>query len=144
MNLKQIPDYIPIFGDVNYRGECATETAELIGFFRLLENEYPTLAAIATHIRNEGKRSKYQGYKQQQEGMNTGASDIIIPCSPPIVIELKRRDHTLSTISSKQVGYLRAAHVYGAHACVALGAIGAIEAVRAWHIKHGSRASYRE
>lgn len=133
MNLKQIPDYIPIFGDVNYRGECATETAELIGFFRLLENEYPTLAAIATHIRNEGKRSKYQGYKQQQEGMNTGASDIIIPCSPPIVIELKRRDHTLSTISAKQVSYLSSAHVLGAYAVVALGAVGAMEAVKAWH-----------
>ena len=133
MNLKQIPDYIPVFGDVNFRGECATETAELIGFFRLLEKEHPTLAAIATHIRNEGKRSKFQGYKQQQEGMNTGASDIIIPCSPPIVIELKRRNHTLSAISAKQVSYLSAAHRYGAFACVALGAMGAMEAVKAWH-----------
>lgn len=142
MNLKHIPDYIPVFGDSTYRGECATETAELIGFFRLLEKEYPTLAAIATHIRNEGKRSKFQGYKQQQEGMNTGASDIIIPCSPPIVIELKRRDHTLSAISTKQVSYLRAAHCYGAFACVALGAVGAMEAVKAWHlINEQSRAS---
>lgn len=133
MNLKQIPNYIPIFGDVNYRGECATETAELIGFFRLLEREFPSLAAIATHIRNEGKRSKFQGYKQQQEGMNTGASDIIIPCSPPIVIELKRRDHTLSTISGKQISYLSSAHVLGAFSVVALGAVGAMEAVKAWH-----------
>lgn len=133
MNLKQIPNYIPIFGDVNYRGECATETAELIGFFRLLSIEHPSLAAIATHIRNEGKRSKFQGYKQQQEGMNTGASDIIIPCSPPIVIELKRRDHTLSTISAKQVSYLSSAHVIGAYAVVALGAVGAMEAVKTWH-----------
>lgn len=133
MNLKQIPNHIHVFGDTSFRGDCATETAELIGFFRLLEKEYPTLAAIATHIRNEGKRSKFQGYKQQQEGMNTGASDIIIPCSPPIVIELKRRDHTLSAISSKQVAYLSAVHCYGAHACVALGAVGAMEAVKAWH-----------
>lgn len=133
MNLKQIPNYIPVFGDINFRGECATETAELIGFFRLLEKEFPSLAAIATHIRNEGKRSKFQGYKQQQEGMNTGASDIIIPCSPPIVIELKRRDHTLSTISAKQVSYLGSAHVLGAYSVVALGAVGAMEAVKAWH-----------
>ncbi|AGN89454.1 hypothetical protein Eta_008 [Serratia phage Eta] len=133
MNLKSIPNYIPIFGDVNYRGECATETAELIGFFRLLEREFPSLAAIATHIRNEGKRSKFQGYKQQQEGMNTGASDIIIPCSPPIVIELKRRDHTLSAISAKQVSYLSSAQVLGAFSVVALGAVGAMEAVKAWH-----------
>ena len=133
MNLKQIPNYIHVFGDVSYRGECATETAELIGFFRLLAIEFPSLAAIATHIRNEGKRSKFQGYKQQQEGMNTGTSDIIIPCSPPIVIELKRRDHTLSTISAKQVSYLSSAHVLGAYAVVALGAVGAMEAVKAWH-----------
>lgn len=133
MNLKQIPNYIPVFGDVSYRGECATETAELIGFFRLLAIEYPLLAAIATHIRNEGKRSKFQGYKQQQEGMNTGASDIIIPCSPPIVIELKRRDHTLSTISAKQVSYLGSSHILGAYSVVALGAVGAMEAVKAWH-----------
>lgn len=133
MNLKQIPDYIQVFGDVNYRGDCATETAELIGFFRQLEKDYPSLASIATHIRNEGKRTKFQGHKQQQEGMNTGASDIIIPCSPPIVIELKRRNHALSAISAKQVSYLSSAHRYGAFACVALGAIGAMEAVKAWH-----------
>lgn len=133
MNLKQIPNFIPVFGDINFRGECATETAELIGFFRLLERELPSLASIATHIRNEGKRSKFQGYKQQQEGMNTGASDIIIPCSPPIVIELKRRDHTLSTISAKQVSYLSSAHILGAYSVVALGAVGAMEAVKAWH-----------
>lgn len=136
MNLKQIPDYIPVFGDTEYRGECATETAELIGFFRMLEKDYPSLAAIATHIRNEGKRTKFQGYKQQQEGMNTGASDIIIPCSSPIVIELKRRNHTLSAISAKQVSYLSSAHYYGAFACVALGAMGAMEAVKAWHTAH--------
>ena len=133
MNLKQIQNYIPVFGDINFRGDCATETAELIGFFKLLEKEFPSLHAIATHIRNEGKRSKFQGYKQQQEGMNTGASDIIIPCSPPIVIELKRRDHTLSTISAKQVSYLSSAHMLGGYAVVALGAIGAMEAVRSWH-----------
>lgn len=133
MNLKQIPDHIPVFGDVDYRGDCATETAELIGFFRMLDKDYPSLAAIATHIRNEGKRTKFQGYKQQQEGMNTGASDIIIPCSPPIVIELKRRNHAMSAISAKQVSYLSLAHCYGAFACVALGAMGAMEAVKAWH-----------
>jgi hypothetical protein len=133
MNLKQIPDYIPVFGDTNYRGDCAMETAELIGFFELLKKEFPSLHSIATHIRNEGKRSKFQGYKQQQEGMNTGASDIIIPCCPPIVIELKRRDHTKSRIEGNQVAYLSSSHVYGAFACVALGAVGAIEAVRAWH-----------
>lgn len=136
MNLKTIPDYIKIYGDTDWRGPCPTETAELIGFFQLLAKEYPSLAAIATHIRNEGKRSKFQGFKQQQEGMNTGASDIIIPCSPPIVIELKRRDHTLSAISGKQVSYLASASVYGAFACVALGAVSAMEAVKAWHIKH--------
>ena len=137
MNIKHIPDYIPVYGDTAYRGECATETAELIGFFRLLEKEHPTLAAIATHIRNEGKRTKFQGYKQQQEGMNTGASDVIIPVCPPIVMEMKRRDHTLSSISKEQVDYLVSAASGGAFTGVALGAAGAMEVVRAWMAKHG-------
>lgn len=136
MNLKKIPDFIPIFGDINFRGQCATETAEQIGFFQLLEKEFPQLATVAVHIRNEGKRTKFQGYKQQQEGMNTGASDILIPCSPPIVIELKRRDHTQSKIAPKQIEYLSASHILGASASVALGAVAAMEAVRAWHTAH--------
>jgi len=133
MNLNKIPPQIPVFGDTTFRGSCPLETPEQISFLCLLKAEFPEFAKIAVHIRNEGKRSKRQGHQQKQEGMNTGASDIIIPCCPPILIELKRRDHTKSSSSDKQLKYLVDSHAQGAFACYALGAIGAIEAVRAWH-----------
>lgn len=133
MNLTKIPPQIPVFGDTSLRGACPLEVAEQISFLCLLNSEFPELAEIAVHIRNEGKRTKRQGAQQKVEGMNTGASDIIIPCNPPMLIELKRRDHTKSSSSDKQLKYLIDSHAQGAFACYALGAIGAIEAVRKWH-----------
>ena len=133
MNLNKLPQQIPVFGDTSFRGACPLETPEQISFLCLLKKEFPELAEIAVHIRNEGKRTKRQGAQQKVEGMNTGASDIIIPCVPPMLIELKRRDHTKSSSSAKQLKYLVDSHAQGAFSCYALGAIGAIEAVRAWH-----------
>ena len=52
-------------------------------------------------------------------------------------MEMKRRDHTLSSISKEQVDYLVAAASGGAFTGVALGAAGAMEMVRAWVAKHG-------
>ena len=138
MNLKKIPPQIPVFGDINFRGPCPLETPEQISFLCLLRDEFPELAEIAVHIRNEGKRTKRQGKQHKLEGMNTGASDIMIPCCPPMLIEIKRRDHTQSSSSPKQLKYLVDSQEQGAFACYALGAIGAIEAVEAWHTQHRS------
>jgi len=134
MNLKKIPHQVMVYGDVTFRGTCPLEVAEQISFLCLLRKEFPELAEIAVHIRNEGKRSKRQGAQHKQEGMNTGASDILIPCTPSILIELKRRDHTQSSISDSQIKYLSDSKALGSFACVAIGAMGAIEAVREWHI----------
>ncbi len=133
MNLKKIPHQIMVYGDPSWRGVCPLEVAEQVSFLSLLRKEFPQLAEIAVHIRNEGKRTKRQGFQQKQEGLNTGASDILIPCTPSILIELKRRDHTKSSISEKQIKYLVNSKALGSFSCVALGALGAIEAVRAWH-----------
>ncbi len=133
MNLKKIPADIKVFGDTGFRGKCPLEVAEQVSFLALLGLKYPDLAAIAVHIRNEGKRTARQGFNQKQEGMNTGASDIVIPCNPPILIELKRRDHTLCSVSAKQIDYLSKSQEQGAFACLALGAAGAMEAVEQWH-----------
>ena len=138
MNLKKIPPQIPVFGDITFRGPCPLETPEQISFLCLLRDEFPELAEIAVHIRNEGKRTKRQGKQHKLEGMNTGASDIMIPCCPPMLIEIKRRDHTQSSSSPKQLKYLVDSQEQGAFACYALGAVGAIEAVRAWHTQHRS------
>lgn len=133
MNLNKIPQQIPVYGDTEWRGKCPLEVAEQVSFLCLLRAEFPKLADIAVHIRNEGKRTKRQGAAQKAEGLNTGASDLLIPCTPSILIELKRRDHTQSSIADKQIKYLVNSESMGSFACVALGASGAIEAVRAWH-----------
>ena len=136
MNLKKLTAVdIAVLGDASYRGDCPSETAEMIGFFSWLRSHHPKLAAVAVHVRNEGQRSKRQGYQHKQEGMNTGASDIVIPVNPPICIEMKRRDHTKSTISDEQLDYLVAAQDAGAFAVVALGCKGAMEVIAGW-IEH--------
>ena len=121
MNLKKL-NSIEIVGDISYRGDCPSENAEQVTFFNWIRKEYPTtLGLIAIHPRNEGKRTYGQANWQKAEGMNTGAADIVIPCSPPIVIELKRRDHTKSTISKEQIEFLEACQSMGGKVCVALG-----------------------
>ena len=136
MNLKKVASHnIDVIGDTSYRGDCPSETAEMIGFFFWLRSHHPKLAAVAVHVRNEGQRSKRQGYQHKQEGMNTGASDIVIPVNPPICIEMKRRDHTKSTISDEQLDYLVAAQDAGAFAVLALGCKGAMEVIAGW-IEH--------
>ena len=133
MNLKKLTAVdIAVLGDTSYRGDCPSETAEMIGFFSWLRSHHPKLAAVAVHVRNEGQRSKRQGYQHKQEGMNTGASDIVIPVNLPICIEMKRRDHTKSAISDEQLDYLVAAQDAGAFAVVALGCKGAMEAIQSW------------
>ena len=123
---------IPVFGDKSYRGDCAIEAAEQITFFGVLRKHYPEIGSIAIHTRNEGKRTLNQAQRHKAEGMVTGAPDIVIPCSPPILIELKRRDHTKSRWQDGQIEYLLAAKAQGAHVCVALGWEAAIEAVKAF------------
>ncbi len=131
MNLNSIKKYnITIIGDESFRGVCPLESSEQVSLLALLKKEMPELAEIAVHVRNEGKRTKHQAHRQKQEGLNTGASDIIIPCNPPIVIELKRRDHTKSSISAKQIAYLARAQKLGARACAALGAVAAMDFIR--------------
>lgn len=64
--------------------------------------------------------------------MATGATDIVIPAARPFVCELKRRDHTVSSIADEQLAYLRAAQAAGAYACIALGVDAAWEAFQHW------------
>jgi len=68
--------------------------------------------------------------KEKAEGMTTGAADIIIPGNPSFVCELKRRDHTKSTLDPEQAKYLEQAQAAGAFVCIALGADAAMEAFR--------------
>ena len=57
---KIFDSVIDVIGDTSYRGDCPSETAEMIGFFSWLRSHHPKLAAVAVHVRNEGQRSKRQ------------------------------------------------------------------------------------
>ena len=132
MNLKNIPDEIEIYGDVSFRGACATEGAEQVTFFNALETVHPDIAAIALHIKNEGKRTRGQAHWDKVNGMKAGASDICIPGAPTFLCELKQKDHTKSRLDKKQLDYLLTARANGAFVCVALGFEAALQAVAKW------------
>jgi len=131
----KLPAVIPIFGDTAYRGPCPSETVEQVTFFSRIRKT--PLGKVALHIRNEGKRTYGQHSRHKAEGMVKGASDIIIPYHKTIVIELKRRDHTKSTISKEQIAYLNACIENGCLVCVALGADAAMQAVEQWTVDTG-------
>ena len=134
--MKFHPD-IPVYGDIKFRGDCPSESAEAVTFFAKLRREYPdSYGVIATHIRNEGKRTYHQVAKQKAEGMTIGASDILIPASPAFACELKRQDHTKSKWQEGQQEYLLQASKHGAFVCVALGYVGAYEAFNFWISKN--------
>jgi len=125
------------FGDIGFRGQCASESQEQITFFNRLRTQYPTsYGKIGLHIRNEGDKHHAQVVTEKAEGMVTGASDIVIPGNPTFVCELKRRDHTLSTLSKEQLDYLRAAKGAGAFVCIALGCDAAWEGFQEWRERY--------
>lgn len=99
-------------------------------FINRLRRQYPdTLGALVVHVKNEGKKTYGQAIQDAAEGLTPGASDILIPVSPAIVIEFKRRDHSLSSWKKGQQEYLKAAHDAGSFAFVALGADAAMEGI---------------
>ena len=129
----KLPTNLRVYRDPSYRSKsCPTESAEQITFFNVLRSKYPDIAQLAIHIRNEGKRTHDQTNRQKAEGMNAGASDIIIIGSPVFVCELKRKDHTLCRFQPGQLEFLEASKQADAFACVALGHEAALNAVEEW------------
>lgn len=118
----RFPGWIKVYGDKSYRGECRDEESEQIDCFNWMMFNHPDLHRIAIHPKNEGKKSWGQiRFDKLTGSINTGASDIIIPASPPFVCELKRVDHTKSRWQPKQLDYLETCKNEGAFVCVALG-----------------------
>ena len=124
---------IRVYGDIEFRGQCATEAVEQVTFFNRLRRSYKeTYGLIALHPRNEGARHFRQVAKEKAEGMVKGAADVIIPGAPAFVCEIKRRDHTKSQFQDGQEEFLNAAKKAGAFVCIALGADAAWEAFDDW------------
>ena len=129
----RFPEWLTVYGDQSFRGQCPTEAAEQVTFFARLRRHYPdTWGRLAIHPRNEGKRHWRQTAQQKAEGMTPGASDIVIPGSPSFVCEVKRRDNTKCRWEEGQAEYLKAAQDAGAFVCVALGCDAAWEAFNDW------------
>ncbi len=129
MKLNKIYDAgLNAYGDTDFRGVCPKEMAEQITFLNWLKRHHPDYYAVAVHIANEGKRDERKAMRMKVEGMKTGASDIVIMCTPGFVCEIKRANHTWSSISDDQIDFLKNADKMGSFACVALGHKGAIEA----------------
>ena len=133
----KIPKGIPIYGDLSHRdSNCRVESTEQKEFWGWLKEFRPQYHRIAIHPKNEGSRSHSQAQADKDQGcLNKGASDIIIPAILPFVCEMKRADHTESTISKEQIAYLNDAIGVGAFGCLALGSKGAILAFLEWEIK---------
>jgi len=126
----KFPKHIAVYGDKSFRGECPKEVEEQRTAIKEIRERWPdTHGRLVVHPRNEGKRDYRQHTREYLDGLTAGASDIVIPGSPSLVIELKRRDHTLSRLSDKELIYLLAAKDGGSHAVIALGWEAAIEAV---------------
>ena len=125
----KFPSDISVYGDLNYRGECPSETLEQVTFFSRLRTWYKnSYGLIALHPRNEGLRTWAKAAFEKAEGMTKGASDVIIPGNPSFVCEIKRRDHTKSKWQDGQQEYLNAAKEAGSFVCIALGADAAWDA----------------
>jgi len=129
-----LPKSIKIYGDISYRDkDCRSEPMEQKEFFGFLKEHRPHLFAVAIHPKNEGLRDYRQAASEAVLGaLNTGASDIIIPSRITFVCEMKRMDHTKSSITKPQIKYLEAAQSLGAFCCIALGSAAAWEALMDW------------
>lgn len=136
----KIPDFLRVFGDVNYRGPAPTESSEQITLFSQIRLLHPHLAPIIFHPRMEGERTKGQADWQKADGsIVAGVADVIGVGHPMLVLELKRKDHTKSTWQKGQVDFLHESHRRGAFACLALGYEAALSAIRDWEAQqcHG-------
>lgn len=136
MNLKELNPLIKVYGNTEFRGDCAKEDAELMTFFNELKRLYPDLGRIAIHPDNEGLvigTGHLHHAKQKAKGaINKGAADIVIVGNPTFVCEMKRQDHTKSRWQDGQLEFLEYSLKNGAFVCIALGYESALEAVKDW------------
>ena len=127
---------IKVYGNVDFRGDCPLEDAELITFFNQLRLRYPKLAKIAIHPDNEGLifGTGFNNHTRQKAkgAIRNGAADIIIVGSPSFVCEMKRKDHTKSKWQDGQLDFLQTSQGFGAFVCVALGYEAALQALNDW------------
>lgn len=136
------PEGIKLYGDTTFRDKkCPVEDAELVTFINQIKKLYPdSFGRLILHVPNEGKRKAHEVANLKKKGaLNTGASDIIIPGNPSLVMEMKRQDHTLSEWQPGQIEYLEASKKSGCSVCICLGWEAAMMAFNDWRSKYYPR-----
>ena len=128
----KFPEWLPVFGDTDFRGNCPVEDVEHINFVTWVKWNYPDVARCLIHPKNEGKRTFAQANKEKKMGLSKGAADIVIPGCPSFVCEIKRADHTKSKWQDGQQEYLESAMTVGSYTCVVLGSEAAKLALLHW------------
>lgn len=132
----KIPANIPLYGNPDFRGKCPKEDQEQVSAINRIRQLHPdTFGPLVFHPRNEQQLKGGQFIamiKHKAEGLTPGVPDLCIPGNPSLLIEIKRCDRTLSSISDEQIEYLETAQKMGAWVAVALGAVAAIEAFDIW------------
>lgn len=129
----KLPNNIPVFGDISYRGDCKKELLEQIDFYQWLKFNHPKYARMFIHLKNEGKKTGRQVASEKRDGsMNPGVSDCVIIAKVPFCVELKRRDHKKSRLPKDELDFLESAQELGCFVGVALGADGLKEAFNEW------------
>lgn len=128
----KFPNWLRVYGDIEYREACDHEDVEMVTFFNELEARHPMISALTFHPKNEGKRTNGQARWDKAKGLKKGVADIITVGQTTFVCELKRRDHTKSQWQSGQIEFLQNAQSGGAFVCVALGWENAIRALEDW------------
>lgn len=123
---------IPVYGDVSFRGQCPKEDAESMTLVNQVRKLNPDV--LFMHIKNEGKKTKAQADFDKAMGLLAGASDFIFLGSPPLLLEMKRKDHTLCSWQPNQQEFLIKAKKNGCMVCVALGYKAALQAFEEWRI----------
>jgi len=126
----KIPPQIKVYGK-QVKGKQPSEGSEQITFFAQLEKRYPVIFKVATHIKNEGRKTFQQAQKDKLMGLVKGASDIVIPGCPSLLIEMKSKD-VKSKASTEQIEYLLNAQALGSSVCIAYGWEAALQAVGEW------------
>lgn len=136
MNIPQLyAANIQVYGDTGYRNPAAPlEDAELITFMNWLDREYPQFPAL--HVKNEKKRQG-KGFtelaaERKKRSIVKGWPDVTIAGFPTLFIEMKRTDHTLSSVDAAQLAFLQRASNVDCWAVVALGHVGAQAAFMDW------------
>lgn len=132
----KIPDFLRVYGDINYRGPCPVESADQVTVFGQIRKRHPHLVNMVFHPRMEGERTKGQADWQKADGsIVKGMVDVIGIGHPMLVMEIKRKNHLLSVWQPGQIDVLQAAYKRGAFTCLALGFEAALQAIQDWEAR---------